>query len=118
VTFVLELTDTARIAQAREILNSGQADRYIFGGLIVPRPAPYNPPWSYHVDPATVSFFHAAIEVCDAHPQAVEEHLDEVGGAFLPGSYWCPWLSRLLRELLAPPGPVRVRLFLPIVQKG
>jgi hypothetical protein len=29
----------------------------------------------------------------------VEDHLDEVGGAFLPKSQWCPWLTRVLQEL-------------------
>jgi hypothetical protein len=118
VTFTLYLTDATRIVEARRILANGQADHYIFGGIIIPSPAPYNPPWSYHVDSATVSFFRTATEVCDAHPQAVQDHLDEVGGEFLPGSYWCPWLSRLLRELPAPLEPLPYRLFLPLIQNG
>ena len=75
-------------------------------------PAPYNPRWSYHLDPASISFFQCAIEVCDASPQYVEEHLSEVGGAFLPGSTWCPWSSRVAEE-------VDFRsLFLPVVLSG
>jgi hypothetical protein len=49
-----------------------------------------------------VRFFEVAIEVCDATMPYVEDHLDEVGGAFLPGGYWCPWTSRLTREVPAP----------------
>jgi hypothetical protein len=40
-----------------------------------------------------------SIEVCDAATTYVEEHLDEVGGAFLPGRRWCPWSSRVLEEI-------------------
>lgn len=67
-----------------------------------PRWAPYNPRWSFHCDPATVGFFDVAIEVCDATLPYVEDHLDEAGGAFLPGAYWCPWSSKLTREVPAP----------------
>jgi hypothetical protein len=35
------------------------------------------------------------MEVCDASMTYVEDHLDEVGGAFLPGAQWCPWDSKL-----------------------
>jgi hypothetical protein len=68
-------------------------------GTIIKAPAPYNPPWSYHLDPASISLFAFAIEVCDASPQYVEEHLSEVGGAFLPGSVWCPWSSHVVEEV-------------------
>lgn len=112
-TFVLLLTDPDRIGQARAILAQGLSDEYIFGGVIVKAPAPWNPRWSYHVEPGTVVFGHVFVEVCDAHPQYVEEHLDEVGGAFLPGGFWCPWTSRLLREIAVnPPTP---RLYLPLI---
>jgi uncharacterized protein (TIGR03437 family) len=32
----------------------------------------------------------------------IEWRLDEVGGALLPGSTWCPWGSRLVKEIPAP----------------
>ncbi|GAA2847666.1 hypothetical protein GCM10010517_04770 [Streptosporangium fragile] len=99
---VFKLTDPARIQEARDILSGTQADRTHVLGRIVKRPVPYNPGWDFHLDPASISFFQVAIEVCDARPQYVEDHLDEVGGAFLPGAIWCPWGSRLLREVPAP----------------
>ncbi|WP_425580386.1 BP74-related protein [Streptosporangium amethystogenes] len=58
--------------------------------------------WSYHFDPATLGFFDVAIEVCDATMTYVEDHLDEAGGAFLPGNLWCPWSSKPVREVPAP----------------
>ena len=71
-------------------------------GRIVKRTAPYNPAWSYHLEPASITFFDFSIEVCDATIPYVEEHLDEAGGAFLPGLWWCDGSSRLVREI---PGP-------------
>ena len=97
-TFTIKLTDPARIQQARDMLSGRQPPRHVLGA-VVKAPAAYNPPWSYHLDPDSIVFFSAAVEVCDAAIEYVEEHLAEVGGAFLPGSTWCPWGSRLLREL-------------------
>jgi hypothetical protein len=99
-TFVIELRDPDRIAEARRILAGNATDGTHVGGIIIKQPAPYNVPWSYHLDPSTICFFEVATEVCDAAISYVEEHLDEVGGAFLPEGRWCPWGSRLLKELV------------------
>lgn len=99
-SFVIKLTDPARISEARDILDGGP-DQGVMG-IIVTQPAPYNPDWSYHLDPASISFFEFAIEVCDASMTYVEEHLDEVGSSFLPDNRWCPWSSELVREVPAP----------------
>jgi hypothetical protein len=97
--FVIELTDESKIQQARNILNGTQENETHVLGRIIKRPAPYNPKWSYQLDPASISFFSFAIEVCDASISYVEDHLDEAGGAFLPGAFWCPWNSRLVKEI-------------------
>ncbi|GGP06776.1 calmodulin-binding protein [Nonomuraea glycinis] len=99
---VLKLTDPAKIQHARELVTGITNDRPHILGRIVKRPAPYNPRWSYHYNPETVDFFDFAIEVCDASIPYVEDHLDEAGGAFLPGLIWCPWSSRLVREIPVP----------------
>lgn len=97
--FVICLTDPEKINHARRLLSeTGEARRHVMG-RIIKRPAPYNPGWSFHIDPETINFFEVAIEVCDATTPYVEEHLDEVGGAFLPGGYWCPWSSELTGEV-------------------
>jgi len=41
-----------------------------------------------------------AIEDCDASVTHVDDHLDETCRAFLPGGFWCPWSSRLIREVV------------------
>ena len=100
--FVIQLTDPAKIEHARKILRGEENDKIHLYGTIIRRPAAYNPGWGFHMDPATINFFIAAIEVCDASMRYVEEHLDEAGGAFLPGAIWCPWTSRLVDEFTPP----------------
>ncbi|WP_210404811.1 calmodulin-binding protein [Hahella sp. CCB-MM4] len=101
-TFVIQLTDKAKIQQARDILENGQTDFYHVMGYITPSQTPYNASWQYHLDTDTISFFEFAIEVCDASMEYVQLHLDEVGGAFLPGNMWCPWSSKLVKEIQYP----------------
>jgi hypothetical protein len=100
--FVFKLTDPAKIKEARDILRGVQKDRIHVAGKIVKRAVSYNPPWRYHLDPASISFFANSVEVCDATIRYVEDHLDQAGGSFLPSLTWCPWTSRLLREVPAP----------------
>ncbi|TMR10677.1 calmodulin [Nonomuraea zeae] len=95
----MQLTDEAKIAHARRILSGDETWRVHVHGRIVKRPVAYNARWSYHLQPDTIDFFEMAIEVCDSSIQYLEDHLDEAGGAFLPGGHWCPWSSRLVREL-------------------
>jgi hypothetical protein len=97
--FIFELTDPGKIAQARRILSGEEKMEVHVHGRIVKRTAQYNPKWSFHLDPGTIMFFAMAIEVCDANMQYVEDHLDEACGAFLPGCHWCPWDSKLVREV-------------------
>ncbi|APA94810.1 BP74-related protein [Nocardia seriolae] len=97
--FVFELLNEQRIAEARRILSGEEKASTHVMGRIRKRPAPYNPGWSYMLDPDTISFFTVAIEVCDATMTYTEDYLDEACGAFLPGCFWCPWSSRLTREL-------------------
>ena len=97
--FVIELQDAAKVQHARDILSGKETERVHVHGRIVKRTAPYNPRFSYYLEPVTIDFFAMAIEVCDASMVYVEDHLDEVCGAFLPGCHWCPWDSRLTREV-------------------
>lgn len=97
--FVFKLEDAARIDEARSILAGNGGNKRSVQGIIVKSRAPYNPQWSYHLDPPTISFFEMAIELCDANITYVEEHLDEVGGSTLPRGHWCPWSSRLTAEV-------------------
>jgi hypothetical protein len=99
-TFIFKLTDPQRIRQARDILSGKEKAKVHVSGVIVKEPASYNPPWHYHLNPDSVSFFENNAEVCDSGIKYVEEHLAEVGGAFLPGGRWCPWKSQLVKEVI------------------
>ncbi|WP_441248060.1 BP74-related protein [Kitasatospora sp. McL0602] len=101
-TFVFQLTDSVRIQQARDILSGVETENVGVMGTVVKQPAPYNQPWSYQLAPNSVKFFGMAMEVCDASISYVNTHLGEVGGALLPKSTWCPWHSKLTREITAP----------------
>ena len=94
-TFVIALTDPATIAEARALASGQEPSKHVTG-LVVSEAVPYNAPWSFHLDPASISFAEMSIEVCDAATTYVEEHLAEVGGAFLPGRRWCPWSSHIV----------------------
>lgn len=101
--FIFELTDEARIAEALDILSGKETSRVHVMGRIVKSKKPYNPNWDYHLDPPTISFFGMAIEVCDVNMNYVNDHLDEARGAFLLRCHWCPWDSKLVREVVGPP---------------
>jgi len=96
--FVIKLVDPARIAQARRIVAGAEPPLHVMG-KIVKRGARWNRPWHFRLSPKSVTFFELAVEVCDASIAYVEEHRREAGGAFLPERRWCPWGSRLLREV-------------------
>jgi len=97
--FIFELTEQSKIDEARRILGDPlSAKRHVQGKIISGR-TPYNPNWTFHLEPHSVSFFEMQIEVCDANVTYVEKHLDEIGGSTLPNFFWCPWSSELKREV-------------------
>jgi hypothetical protein len=98
-TFVLKLTDPKKIREARDILSGKEKKKTHVYGLVAKKPEDYNKPWHFHLVPDSITFFEMAIEVCDSSISYVEEHLDEVGGSFLPGRRWCPWASKLVKEV-------------------
>ena len=98
-TFVIELRDQRRIELARAIIASRGRLRHHVGGIIVKQRRPYNPAWSYHLDPARIQFYERSLPVHHALPSFVEAHLAGVGVKILPGSRWHPANSRLVREV-------------------
>ncbi len=98
--FVIRLVRPDQIQTARQILQTGQ-QKIVIGSLKeghggFNRDVVTNRWWSWHLDPSTVTFAEAAIELCDGRPSFIEENLN----------YWlntvrsfCPWGSVLEREL-------------------
>jgi hypothetical protein len=102
--YVARIVHAASIAQARKELNKTE-NFMIISGIIEKTPVDWNPGWSYHLIPNTVFFGDVFTEVCDANAVYVEENLEAAGGSFLPRLQWCPWNTRVLKELPAPDGP-------------
>jgi hypothetical protein len=96
-TFIFKLTDPLKIQEARNILASG--NRRIVSGTIIKQSVYYNSPWTFHLDPRSIAFPESAIELCDASIRYIEENRD------VAYSNWCPWTSRLLKEIPAPQKP-------------
>ena len=96
--FVIKLTDPDRIAQARRIIAGEEPPLHVSGRIVRGR-VRYNRPWHFRLAPSSIEFFELAVEVCDAGIAYVEEHRRAIGTDFLPGRQWCPWGSRLLREI-------------------
>lgn len=96
--FVIELDNIDLIDSARKQIIGLEPKKHIIGN-IVKSTIWYNPDYSYYMDPTSISFFELATEVCDATFDYTEEHLEEAGGAFLPGLRLCPWSSYLFSEI-------------------
>jgi len=80
------------IRQLRTDLGRNEDQRRIVSG-IVRRGARYNPNWSYTMSPGSIVLGEVFVEVCDAHPNFVENHRRR-----WMGERWCPWSSFVASE--------------------
>ena len=70
----LEITNAEGLAQAEDLLGSGEA-RWALGTL-KRGDGGFNGPWSWHIDPATVTFAEVTIEACQTAMSAIDDDLD------------------------------------------
>lgn len=96
-TFVFKLTNSQKIQQARDILSTG--NQKVIAGTIIKQPVYYNSPWTFYLDPKSIVFTDFAAEVCDATIRYLEDNPD------VAYPDWCPYQSRLLKEIPPPPKP-------------
>jgi hypothetical protein len=82
----IRLTDADDIDTARSLLKGSTP--LIPSGLIVYGWTDVNLGWSWHIDPASVTFSRSAVEVCDGLPSSVERHQ-------ITSPYYCPWGARI-----------------------
>jgi hypothetical protein len=70
----LEVSTTEGLEQAEALLRSGEA-QWVLG---TPRRGNggFNAPWSWHLDPASISFAEVTIEACQSAASAVADDLD------------------------------------------
>lgn len=97
--FVIKLQGRALIEHARQLVAGIATSDPLVGGTVEKTPQPYNIGWSFHLDPTSLFFFEVSTEVGDSTMRYIEDHLAEVGGAFLPGNIWTGWSSVFLDEL-------------------
>lgn len=97
--FVFALTDPKKIRQARSIIAGNETGETHVAGTIVKGYTDYNENWPIYLKPDTIEFFHSSVEACDAHLREIVLNLDKIGGSFLPKKHWCPYTSRLVREI-------------------
>lgn len=83
-------------AKARAQLALPEAQRNLFAtGLLGRTNGGYNLNWSWHFE-GGVGLIEASIELCDASPRLIEEHLD----LYISQPYGvCPWGSYVYAEL-------------------
>ncbi len=84
----IRLTDPADIVVARRLLASLEAPR-IPNGRVVRGDPDVNVGYSWHIDPDSIEFADATIEVCDGRPSDVEK------GAITSDRY-CPWSAKVI----------------------
>jgi len=89
--FRILLRDPSLIRQARALVGAGQ--QRIVTGALAQGDGGFNAPWNWHLDPDTIGFVEAAVEVCDGCPSFIESN----GGHWDSGRY-CPWRSEVIAE--------------------
>jgi hypothetical protein len=82
-TFKVELATPELIDHARRLL-AGEPIASIPIGTVVRDDPGVNGPWTWHIDPSTLEFADAAIEVCDGLPSYVENNT-------ITSDQYCPW---------------------------
>ena len=65
------------------------------GGIVLRGRAPYNEAWNFFIMPGSAFLFDSNPEACNVSPMDLEDRIDELG----PMLAWCPWTSRLVREV-------------------
>lgn len=108
--FVVRIDDPKVIEEARQIIQLRQ--RRILVGDVISRPVAWNSGWNFYIDPPTVGFAEAAIEVCDGTAEFVEQ----CGGPYF--GRWCPWKSYLIQEIGDPSANNRSAALAPCASDG
>ncbi|MFI7602482.1 hypothetical protein [Actinoplanes sp. NPDC049681] len=86
--FRVQLVERQDIEAAFDVLR-GRSNAHI-NGKIVRTPSPYNPGYTWHLDPDDVAFAAISIELCDGRP------------SFLSEDWWgserfCPWHGKVVK---------------------
>jgi hypothetical protein len=104
--FVIALSDASKIDTARKIASGQITDAVHVNGRIIRSRASYNPKWSFHLSPRSITFITFAPTICGRGMSTsdVERNLQLVGkpGSPLAAGLWCPLGSHVQAELTNP----------------
>jgi hypothetical protein len=93
-TFHVLISDPQTIAEAESQIET--PTKHVTGRLAM-GDGGFNRPWHWHLDPGTVTFVDASVEVCDGCPADVEHDLNYWVNAV---GQFCPWSSKVVRREL------------------
>ena len=82
--YSIELITDDLIRHAAELQAGGEDGRIPVGRIVRDGDGGVNAPWSWHIDPESLEFADATIEVCDGLPEYVED-------GTLTSDTYCPW---------------------------
>jgi len=89
--FRVRIDDPVVATQAEALVGAGPLK--VLSGTVVRGDGAVNAPWSWHLDPASIQFVDASIELCDACPSYLEERLDDW---IRSGGSYCPWTTEVI----------------------
>jgi len=93
--FRIGLTSEAQIAQAATLLASGAENNV--HGTVRRGSGRFNAPYSWHLDPESITFPDLTMEVCDGRPQSdVESDVDYWVDTV---KYYCPWGAKIVARV-------------------
>jgi hypothetical protein len=87
-TYRIELATPELVDHVRHLI-AGEQVAAIPNGAVVRSAPGVNEPWSWHIDPATLEFADATIEVCDGLPSDVE-------AGSITSDRFCPWSAKVV----------------------
>ena len=86
--FKVELVTQELVDHAQQLLDGANISAIPLGS-VVRNDQGVNAPWSWHLDPETVSFAFVTIEVCDGIPSLVENET-------VTSPDYCPWSAKVI----------------------
>ena len=83
-SYKIRLDTQEQVDHVVDLMNGGEDGRIPNGKIVRDGDGGVNAPWTWHIDPATLEFADATIEVCDGLPEYVED-------GTLTSDWYCPW---------------------------
>lgn len=85
----IELITDEQVEHVKELLAGGEDGRIPVGTVVRDDDGGVNAPWTWHIDPETLEFADATIEVCDGLPEYVEDRT-------ITSDTYCPWSAKVV----------------------